>query len=180
MNPHSATRATHPHIDTMYYHQSDQINFWLPFTDEYGNNSLWVDHGPFNLDHESLVLREGQIARFYGNRSIHFTVSNDHTRITTDFRAVPGILFDSDNKLSHDKFGGHKTLLRMEIRQRPCQMDNHWKVKRIRRSICVNTHTSLPLSLSLSLSHNNKGNRSQPVRYSSSSLIILRVTFKLL
>jgi hypothetical protein len=109
MNPPSATRATHPHIDAMYYHQPGQINFWLPLTDAYGNNSLWVESAPFSLDHAPLVLRgEGQIARFYGNRCIHFTVPNDtpHTRITLDFRAVPGILFDNDSKLSRDKFGG--------------------------------------------------------------------------
>ena len=103
----SGMAATHPHCDAMYYHQPGQINYWLPLTHAFGNNSLWVESAPFRLDHAPLDVKCGEVARFYGNRCTHFTVPNDtqHTRITLDFRAVPGCLFQRDYKLSRDRMG---------------------------------------------------------------------------
>ncbi|EKX40870.1 hypothetical protein GUITHDRAFT_113131 [Guillardia theta CCMP2712] len=81
-----------------------KINFWLPLTRTYGSNSLWIESSPNKNDFLPLAVLEGQVARFYGNRCMHYTIPNDteHTRITLDFRAVPGPLFDTDYELSRE------------------------------------------------------------------------------
>jgi len=97
--PPSATRPTHAHCDAMYFHMPGQINFWLPLVDVGGNGSLWVESAPDSCgDFHPLHLRYGQCACFWGNRCVHLTMPNDTggTRITLDFRLVPGPLFDAD------------------------------------------------------------------------------------
>ena len=71
---------THTHTHTKHTQNTH--------TDAYGNNSLWVESAPFSFNHKPLELRCGQVARFYGNRCLHYTLPNDtpHTRITLDFR----------------------------------------------------------------------------------------------
>eukprot|EP01038_Epipyxis_sp_PR26KG_P007790 gene7790-10584_t len=78
------------HNDRDYNHQPSEINFWLPLSDAFGNNSLWVESEPNKGDFKPLNLHYGQYCRFYGNQCRHFTFRNNTntTRVSLDFRAV--------------------------------------------------------------------------------------------
>jgi hypothetical protein len=82
VNVPGLSQSTHTHTHTHTKHTQNT------HTDAYGNNSLWVESAPFSFNHKPLELRCGQVARFYGNRCLHYTLPNDtpHTRITLDFR----------------------------------------------------------------------------------------------
>ena len=85
-----------PHCDAHYGHQPGQINFWLPLVDVHGSCSLHVESAPGVGDFHPLTLQYGELGRFYGNKCIHYAVANDTdtTRISLDFRIVPGSCFD--------------------------------------------------------------------------------------
>eukprot|EP00505_MAST-04D_sp_SCG-Rhode-Island_P001656 Stramenopile-MAST_4_protein_1656 len=99
------------HRDADYRHQSYQINFWVPLCPAFGNdsqsNTLWVnglkDWPDVPLDSDKLTNSPlngdfGVVHRFYGNGLFHQTYPNNTnaTRISLDFRVVPGYLYDND------------------------------------------------------------------------------------
>eukprot|EP00994_Dinema_validum_P008131 NODE_717_length_1400_cov_73.799408_g528_i0.p1 GENE.NODE_717_length_1400_cov_73.799408_g528_i0~~NODE_717_length_1400_cov_73.799408_g528_i0.p1 ORF type:complete len:381 (+),score=117.65 NODE_717_length_1400_cov_73.799408_g528_i0:58-1143(+) len=106
--PPSSERVGHPHCDAMYKHQAGQINFWIPLVPVYGSNTLLVESRPFAGDFQPLEARYGQVVQFYGNRCVHYTIPNatPHTRISFDFRAIPGPAFDPDPKISREPATG--------------------------------------------------------------------------
>lgn len=78
------------HDDREYHHQPSEINFWLPLTTCFGNNSLWVESEPRKGDFHSLDMQYGELYRFYGNQCRHYTNANNtnKTRVSLDFRVV--------------------------------------------------------------------------------------------
>ena len=118
----SNKRTTTPHCDSFYGHQPGQINFWLPLTRSFGSNSLYSESEPGKRDFHSFdcnlnLLNNNQSAnnegkmtmidtgnnvtemmRFYGNECVHFTEANrtEITRVSLDFRIVPGFVYDDD------------------------------------------------------------------------------------
>ena len=96
VQPPSPVAIGVPHCDANYGHQPGQINFWLPLVDVCGASSLHVESMPGQGDFHPLDLRHGEVARFYGNRCVHYTVPNqtDTTRVSLDFRVVPGGVYD--------------------------------------------------------------------------------------
>jgi hypothetical protein len=81
----------HKHCDADYHHQQNEINFWLPLTRSFGNNTLWSESAPGRQDFHPFELEVGEMMQFWGNQCTHYTVPNDtdHTRITVDFRVIP-------------------------------------------------------------------------------------------
>ena len=98
VQPPSPVAIGVPHTDAHYGHQAGQINFWLPLVDVSETATLHVESTPGQGDYHPLNLRYGECARFYGNQCVHFTVPNqsDTTRLSLDFRVVPGEVFDSE------------------------------------------------------------------------------------
>ncbi|CAD7935318.1 unnamed protein product [Amoebophrya sp. A25] len=102
LQPPSTQRLTLPHTDAMYGHQPGQINFWLPLNETdgavCGSNSLYAETFPGRKDFRSFDLNRGQAMRFYGNQCLHFTEPNktQFTRVSLDFRVVPGWCFELD------------------------------------------------------------------------------------
>jgi hypothetical protein len=119
----SNKRTTIPHCDSFYGHQPGQINFWLPLTRSFGSNSLYSESEPGKRDFHSFEcnlnllnnhhllgdsVNEGKMTidtgnvtemmRFYGNECVHFTEANrtEITRVSLDFRVVPGFVYDDD------------------------------------------------------------------------------------
>ena len=83
------------HCDKEYKnHQEAEINFWVPLTNVWGTNSLWLESQPNLGDFEPVSLRYGQAMRFDGHDCRHYTVQNetDSCRVSIDFRVVPSEL----------------------------------------------------------------------------------------
>ena len=79
-------------------YQASEINVWLPLTRVYGANTLWAESVPGKGDFRPFDLAYGQAAVFYGNRCRHYTMANTTptTRVSVDFRVVPGQRFEAD------------------------------------------------------------------------------------
>ena len=80
------------HRDADYdNHELGEINFWVPFTNVYGTNSLFCESSPDQGDFTPFVLDAGQGVRFNGNQCRHFTKPNEtkDTRVSMDFRVIP-------------------------------------------------------------------------------------------
>merc|ERR1712194_548148 len=114
LQPPSTQRLTLPHCDSMYGHQPGQINFWLVLNETDGSvgggNSLFSESFPGRGDFKSFDVNRGQVMRFYGNKCLHFTEPNktEYTRVSLDFRVVPGRWFDPDYWGSRDPQGRQK------------------------------------------------------------------------
>ncbi len=83
------------HSDSDYPgHQEAEINFWLPITNVYGNNSLWIESEPQKADFKPVEMKYGQFLRFDGHDCRHYTVQNDTPvcRVSFDFRVIPSSL----------------------------------------------------------------------------------------
>ena len=83
------------HCDADYWHDANELNFWVPLTRVAGANSLWSETEPGKGDFAPFVAAPGQLLRFYGNRCRHYTIANDSgaPRVSFDFRVIPSRLF---------------------------------------------------------------------------------------
>ena len=77
----------------------------------WGTNSLYVESAPGREDWRPLELSHGEIACFDGLHCAHFTAENTtaHTRVSLDFRLVPGGCYEEDVELQPRDFlvGGY-------------------------------------------------------------------------
>ena len=89
--PETGHLLVHKHRDADYHHQQNEINFWLPCTPAYGNNTCWSESTPGAGDYRPFELGVGEMMQFWGNQCLHYTVPNDtpHSRLTIDFRVIP-------------------------------------------------------------------------------------------
>ena len=76
------------HRDVDITHRPDQINVWLPFTDTYDSNTLWIESDYGNQDYQAVPVRYGQVLIFDGGYLSHGTIANntEHSRVSIDFR----------------------------------------------------------------------------------------------
>lgn len=79
------------HRDADVTGRLDQINVWLPCTDCFGGNTLWVENDYGNGNHQPIAVRHGQALLFDGGLLDHGTVSNDtgNSRVSFDLRFAP-------------------------------------------------------------------------------------------
>ena len=92
-------RFRRAHRDAEYGHQPGELNFWLPLTDATeGRSSLWVESEPGKGDMHQLVLRCGEMARFYGVHCHHEAPPNltEYCRVSLDFRIAPAACYDRE------------------------------------------------------------------------------------
>jgi hypothetical protein len=89
--PETGHLLVHKHRDADYHHQQNEINFWLPCTPAYGNNTCWSESAPGKGDYRPFEMEVGEMMQFWGNQCMHYTVPNDtpHSRLTIDFRVIP-------------------------------------------------------------------------------------------
>jgi hypothetical protein len=85
------------HTDSQYNHPTQEINFWLPITDSFDTNSLWVESYPGKRDYHSFDLKYGEYMKFYGNQCTHGNKINStgKTRLSIDFRIILGTEWDT-------------------------------------------------------------------------------------
>lgn len=80
------------HCDAEYpRHQRGEVNFWLPVTQVYGSNTLWLETTPGESDFRPIEMEFGKLLRFNGYECRHYTCRNDTatTRVSFDLRALP-------------------------------------------------------------------------------------------
>lgn len=124
----SASHATiRPHFDGMYDLPLGSLNFWIPLTRVSEASALWLEgatgvgeivdeiggeigveiggaaegpRSPYARAPHYLALTDA--SRFDGRSTIHFTVPNrsTRTRVSIDFRVVPGARFDPSCRLA--------------------------------------------------------------------------------
>lgn len=76
------------HRDADITRKPRQINVWLPFTDTYRGNSLWIETDYGRADYQAVSVNYGEALIFDGGFLDHGTVENDtdSTRVSLDFR----------------------------------------------------------------------------------------------
>lgn len=79
------------HRDADVTGRPEQINIWIPVTDSFGANCLWVESDYGKGNHQPVPVRYGQALFFDGGFLSHGTVPNDTgvTRISFDMRFAP-------------------------------------------------------------------------------------------
>lgn len=79
------------HKDKTYQHNQHEVNFFLPITDAYETNTIWVESEEDKGDYSPMNTKYGQVVKWYGNYLTHGNKQNieEHTRVSVDFRVIP-------------------------------------------------------------------------------------------
>jgi ectoine hydroxylase-related dioxygenase (phytanoyl-CoA dioxygenase family) len=79
------------HKDGDYNHQRTEINYWLPFTRAFGNNTIWIESEEDKEDYQSYDVEYGEVLVFNGAFLKHGNKPNDTgvCRVSIDFRIIP-------------------------------------------------------------------------------------------
>jgi hypothetical protein len=88
------------HKDRTYNHGKSEVNFWLPFTNSYGNNTIWTESKEDIGDYAPYAVKKGQVFVFDGANLNHGNKLNDTNdcRISVDFRIVDYSKFIPSNE----------------------------------------------------------------------------------
>ncbi len=83
------------HRDRSYNHGSTEVNFWLPFTDTYETNTIWVESREGLEDFCPYNVKYGEILVFDGANLMHGNKINEtqSSRVSVDFRLVDPKIF---------------------------------------------------------------------------------------
>lgn len=80
------------HRDADYNHPEGEVNFWVPFTEAWDTNTVWIESTLGSGDHvPAPPLLPGRFLVFDAVRWSHGNVANDTgaTRVSFDFRCIP-------------------------------------------------------------------------------------------
>lgn len=88
------------HKDRTYNHGVTEVNFWMPFTHAYGNNTIWTESEEDKGDYKPYEVWPGELFVFDGANLNHGNKVNDteHTRVSVDFRVVDFNKFQPSEK----------------------------------------------------------------------------------
>ena len=80
------------HCDRDFGVEQGRINVWVPLTDVWGDNSLWIESEPGAKNYKPLSMKVGQALAFDGVNIGHGSKINTtmSTRISFDLRFLPG------------------------------------------------------------------------------------------
>ncbi len=86
------------HRDSDYGHNPAEINFWLPMTKTYGENSIWLAKDKDSDDMAAVEMELGEYLIFDGANVKHGAVKNTtgETRVSFDFRIIPAREFEKE------------------------------------------------------------------------------------
>ena len=107
-----------PHADVNYGHHPCSINCYVLLTDVVEANSssiLFLESSPNRQDWHPILGKYGKVHYFTGALSTHWTTDNntDTTRVSLDFRIIPGSLYDA-LKCGGQIPGGKKDVYRIK------------------------------------------------------------------
>jgi ectoine hydroxylase-related dioxygenase (phytanoyl-CoA dioxygenase family) len=90
------------HKDRAYNHDDAEINFWMPFTDTYDTNTLWLESEEDRGDFKPYPVEYGQILVFRGAVLTHGNEINEtpDSRVSVDFRLLKLSDFHPTDKTS--------------------------------------------------------------------------------
>jgi hypothetical protein len=88
--PH-ATASREFHRDSDYNHQPGTVNYWMPLTEAFETNSVWIETEPGAEEFHPVRLTPGHILRFDALRLKHGSLPNETglSRVSFDFRVIP-------------------------------------------------------------------------------------------
>lgn len=88
------------HRDRDYNHGKTEINIWLPFTDTYETNTIWLESEEGKEDYEPYSVMYGEVLVFDGANLMHGNKVNKtmNTRVSVDFRVVDPEYFTPSDK----------------------------------------------------------------------------------
>ena len=95
------------HTDHDTGHPPSEVNYLLPVNlRTYGSNSLWVESAPGLGDYAPFEISYGEMVQWRGNSLRHYSGRNteDETRVSFDFRVIPGSQWEEPR---------HKSLFRL-------------------------------------------------------------------
>ena len=74
----------------------NEINFWMPLTDAYSTNSLWVQSEYGKEEYNPINASYGKLIQFDGANLMHGTKINNTniTRVSLDFRIISKKIYD--------------------------------------------------------------------------------------
>ena len=86
-----------PHSDVAYGHHPCSVNFYVPMTKIGGTSALFLESRLGSEDWHPIEGDIGLIKHFSGGTCLHWTTENktNYTRVSIDFRLIPGPLFHS-------------------------------------------------------------------------------------
>jgi ectoine hydroxylase-related dioxygenase (phytanoyl-CoA dioxygenase family) len=87
------------HKDKTYNHGISEVNFWMPFTDAYDTNTIWIESKEDLGDYMPYSVKYGEILVFSGANLHHGNKTNltEISRVSMDFRMVDPDLFVSNS-----------------------------------------------------------------------------------
>ena len=113
-----------PHADVAYGHHACSVNFYVPLTQIFGTNSLFIESSRGEGDFHPLFaegVEEGanRVKHFAGALCSHWTTENKtaKTRTSADVRLIHGDLFEEMNDRSSQfvkKPGYYQTAMKVD------------------------------------------------------------------
>lgn len=90
------------HRDRDYGHSINETNFWIPFTNAFSTNTIWIESQEGKEDVTPCLVNYGEILKFDGPNLLHGNKINttNITRVSVDFRVVKYLEFVPSNKTS--------------------------------------------------------------------------------
>jgi hypothetical protein len=87
------------HRDRTYNHGKTEVNFWLPFTDTYDTNTIWMESKEDLEDFMPYSVKYGEVLVFDGANLMHGNKINKtkDSRASIDFRLVDPAKFVSND-----------------------------------------------------------------------------------
>jgi hypothetical protein len=90
------------HKDRDYAHSTHEVNFFLPLTPAFDNNTIWVETEEDKADYSPMEAEVGQCIMWDGANLMHGNKTNDTgvSRVSVDFRALPESKYIANTKVS--------------------------------------------------------------------------------
>jgi len=90
------------HRDSEYSHSIHEMNFFLPLTKAFGNNTIWAETKVDKDDYKPLEANYGEMWYWSGATLKHGNKLNDtgKSRISVDFRIIPISKYQDEGKQS--------------------------------------------------------------------------------
>jgi len=87
------------HKDSDYSHSTSEINVFLPVTEAYDNNTIWVESSPGKKDYTPMNCKYGEFYMWDGANLLHGNKLNDtdSARVSFDFRLLRKSDYNEDN-----------------------------------------------------------------------------------
>ena len=90
------------HKDSDYSHSKFEVNFFLPLSRAFGNNTVWTESAPGKKDFSTIERNFGDVWMWNGANLLHGNKVNDTeiSRVSVDFRVLPMSKYIENDKTS--------------------------------------------------------------------------------